>query len=281
MIINRKPQISIIIPTWNTADITLKCVKSIRNYFSPQQIEIIVVDNFSTDNTAKKFSSLSDIKYLQLDQNYGYSYACNRGADQATSQVFLFLNSDMELVDNKLLQMLKFLLETPKCGLVGPKLLNTDLTPQGSVFPPQTPLNAFKQFWLRKPTYLKYSPITKEPISVWSISGGAVLIKKTLFQKLFGWNEHYSFYFEDMDLCRRIRALGLNIFYFPDCQIIHQHGTSAKQLTGVNASYKKLVSGSIKYYGVFIHYLINFVIWSGQKWYRFLSKIHLFRDQNR
>lgn len=277
--LNRMIDLSIIVLTWNTANITKKCIDSLITKLKNIRYEIIVTDNGSTDNTKEIFSNLKSVKYVNTGSNLGFSKGNNIGALHASGKYYLFLNSDMEYISG-LDNMLNYYIDTPNIGIIGPQFLNLDLTPQGSVFPPQTPLNSFKEFWLKLPAYSKYTPPTSSPVSVWSISGGAVLIKKTLFQKLSGWNEHFSFYFEDMDLCRRIRALGLNIFYFPDCQIIHQHGASAKQLTGVNTSYKKLVAGSIKYHGVFVHYLINFIIWSGQKWYRFLSIIHLLRDQN-
>ena len=74
--------LSIIIPTWNTAEITLRCVNSIRQNLG-QSVEIIVVDNNSTDNTQDIFKK-NTVKYLKLDKNYGYATACNAGAKIAS-----------------------------------------------------------------------------------------------------------------------------------------------------------------------------------------------------
>lgn len=263
-------KLSIIILTWNTAKITKKCVISLTKKIKNIQYEIIVTDNGSTDNTKELFANLKSVKYLNTGSNLGFSKGNNLGALSASGKYYLFLNSDMEYLSG-LDKMLKYLDDHSSIGLIGPRLLNTDQTPQGSVFPSQTLLNAFKQFWLNQPAYLKYTPSTNEPVSVWSISGGAILLKKSLFQQFSGWNEKFPFYYEDMDLCRRVRSLGLKIYYFPNCLFIHHHGASVNQLSGKNAGFKRLVVGSIKYHGILMHYLINFIIWSGQKWQKLIK----------
>jgi GT2 family glycosyltransferase len=258
------PSLSIIIPTWNTAEITLHCVESIIKHLG-QLVEIIVVDNGSTDNTQEVFQK-TVIKYLKLDKNYGYATACNAGTKVATSDYFLFLNSDMELIDSQVLTMIDFYKNNRGCGLIGPKLLNPDLSPQGSVFPPQTPLNAFKEFWLSKNTYSKYLPKATKPEKVWAISGGAVLISKENYYLVGGWNQHYHMYYEDLDLCRQISNRGLSIYYFPACRFIHRHGASGVNLANSNNQWRRLITSSKIYHGLLKHYLINLIIWSGQKW---------------
>jgi len=256
--------LSIIIPTWNTAEITLRCVNSIRQNLG-QSVEIIVVDNNSTDNTQDIFKK-NTVKYLKLDKNYGYATACNAGAKIASSRFLFFLNSDMELIDDHVLAMVDFCQNNPNCGLVGPKFLNPDLSPQGSVFPPQTPLNAFKEFWLSKKTYSKYCPKTNKPQKVWAISGGAILISKKNYQDIGGWNQKYHMYYEDLDLCRQARSRGLSVYYFPHCQLIHRHGVSGARLADSQNQWRRLINGSKIYHGKPTHRLINLIIWSGQKW---------------
>jgi GT2 family glycosyltransferase len=260
-----KPQVSIIIPTWNTCKITLKCIKTIEKYLPSGFAQIIVVDNDSTDNTQQIFSKLSNLTYIRNTSNFGFSKANNIGAKKATADYFFFLNSDIELIDNSLLELIKYAKSRPQLGLIGPKFLNPDLTPQGSVTPPQTPLNAFKEFWLKQKAYSKYIPIGNYPSPVWAISGGAVLISHADFQKVGGWDEKYFFYFEDLELCRQIKKLKKQIIYYPQCQIVHHHGTSGTAVTGSQSQWRRLIPGSIKYHGYFMHYLINFIIWSSQK----------------
>jgi len=144
-----RPILSIIIPSWNTSQITLNCLKSIIKYLPPASTEIIVVDNASSDDTVSKIKRLKSvpwrIKIKVNSRNLGYSIACNQGASLSSGDYFLFLNSDTEFVDATIFNLINFLARRPSLGVVGPQLLNLDFTPQGSVFPPQTPINAFRK----------------------------------------------------------------------------------------------------------------------------------------
>jgi GT2 family glycosyltransferase len=258
-------KLSIIIVTWNTSQITKKCVDTI-NKFIPN-IEIIVVDNGSADDTVKILKKIKNVKIIENHANLGFAKANNIGLKSATSDYIIFMNSDIELLDNKLLKIIEYLKKYPDVGLIGPKFLNPDLTPQASVFPPQTALNAFREFWLgQKNTYSKYLPDTTKPIEVAYISGGCIAVNKKFFQKIGKWNEKYFFYFEDMDLCRQVKRLRKKIIFYPSCQIIHRHGASGKKLADAQNQWRRLIPSSIKFHGFIKHYFINFIIWSGQKW---------------
>ena len=137
-------KLSIIIVTWNTAQITKKCIETINHYLPQNFAEIIIVDNGSTDNTSKVLTKFKNIIYFNSGSNLGFAAGCNAGAKLATSKYLLFLNSDMELIDSTLVDMVSYLNSHSNVGLVGPRFLNPDMTPQGSVTPPQTPLNAIK-----------------------------------------------------------------------------------------------------------------------------------------
>ncbi len=266
-----KNKLSIIIVTWNTASITLKCVETINRYIPNQ--EIIVVDNGSQDNTVEILKKIKNVKLVENGANLGFAKANNIGLKSATSDYVIFMNSDIELLDNSILNMVDFLKNNTKIGIIGPKFLNPDLSPQASVFPPQTILNAFKEFWLgQKEAYSKYIPQSKSPTEVSYISGGCLAVNKKYFQKIGKWNETYFFYFEDMDLCRHVRKSGQKIYYYPECQIIHRHGASGKNIAPAKDQWKRLIPGSKKFHGILKHYLINLTIWSGQKLQKLFQK---------
>lgn len=265
----KKLKISIIIVTWNTAQITQKCVDTINRYIPGQ--EIIVVDNGSEDNTVKILSKVKNVKIVENKANLGFAKANNIGLQYATSDYIIFMNSDIELIDSSILNMLEYLKKNPNIGIIGPKFLNPDLTPQASVFPPQTAINAFKEFWLgQKNSFSKYIPQTNQPVKVSYISGGCLASQKDFFESIGKWNEKYFFYFEDMDLCRQINRISKDVFYYPQCQIIHRHGASGKKLASKKDQWRRLIPSSKKFHGLIKHYFINSIIWSGQKWQKFV-----------
>jgi len=263
--------VSVIIPTWNTADITKKCVDSILDNSPPDYFEIIIIDNHSTDSTRRIFSPMKNITYLRNRTNLGFSRANNLAVKKATTDYLFFLNSDMEFISSDFHKMLSFYQSHQDCGIVGPKFLNPDLSPQGSVFPPQTALNAFAEFWLNQPTFSKYCPSDSEPLTVNAVSGGALLISRKIFELLGGWNKKYFFYYEDLDLCRRLTRKKLKIYYYPDFKVVHHHGQSGQQLASSANQWRRLIPSSILYHGYLNHYFINLIIWSGQKWQKLKS----------
>jgi GT2 family glycosyltransferase len=265
-------KLSIIIPTWNTTKVTLKCVKTIKKYLKNYPYEIVVIDNGSIDDTVKSLGK-TDVRLIKNKQNLGFAVANNQGAKVAKGSYFLFLNSDMELVDSSLIGMVDYLQSNPHIGCIGPKFLNPNLTPQASVFPPQTIANAFKEFWLGQNTYSKYLPSSNSPLPVEYISGGALLISKSLFNQIGGWNQKYFFYYEDLDLCRAVRCAGKQVYYYPNCRVIHHHGFSGQNLADSQHQWRRLIPSSIKFHGHFKHYFINFIIWSGQKWQKLQKSI--------
>lgn len=265
-------QLSIIIVTWNTADITLKCIQTIKKHLKGIVYEIIVADNGSTDDTLTKLKSEGGIVVIENKANLGFGKGNNIAAKKAKGEYLLFLNSDMELIDNKLADMLKYIKERPEIGLIGPKFLNIDLSDQGSVFPDQSLLNAFKEFWLGQKVYSKYVPDTSIPIEVWSLSGGALIIKKSLFEKIGARDNRYFMFYEDLELCRQIKKLGYKIYYYPECRFIHRHGASGKSLADAGNQWRRLIPSSKIYHGPLKHYLLFLITWSGQKWQKIFPK---------
>jgi GT2 family glycosyltransferase len=264
-----KINLSIIIPTWNTAEITLKCVTTIDKYLKSFSHEIIVIDNGSTDNTKELLRQNKKLILIENKENLGFAKANNQAVRISNGEYLLFLNSDMELIDNSIVKMYEYISKDNTIGAIGPQFLNIDMTPQASVFPKQNIINAFNEFFLNKNSYSKYLPKNNNPTSVWSISGGAFLIKNEFFKKIGGWNEKYFFYFEDLDLCRTIHNFKKKIIYFPECRVIHRHGASGQNLTTASNQWRRLIPSSIKYHGIINHHFINFIIWSGQKLQKF------------
>jgi len=178
----------------------------------------------------------------------------------------------MELIDNKIVEMLNYINSHPEIGLIAPKFLNTDGSDQGSVWPPQSLSNAFKEFWLGQNTYSKYVPGGKQPVDVFSVSGGALMVKGSLFEKISGWDKRYFMFYEDLELCRQVKKLGYEIYYYPECRLIHRHGVSGKLLADNSNQWRRLIPSSKIYHGNIKHYLLFLITWSGQKWRNLFGK---------
>jgi GT2 family glycosyltransferase len=264
--------LSIIIVTWNTADITLKCVKTIKKFLHGLNYEIIVSDNDSSDDTVAKLKKEGGVKIIENNTNLGFGRGNNIAAKEAKGDYLLFLNSDMELLDNKLFDMFNYIDSNPKIGLIGPKFLNIDLSDQGSVFPEQSLMNAFKEFWLNQKTYSKYVPSANQASEVWSISGGALIIRRSLFEKIGAWDKRYFMFYEDLELSRQVRKLGYKIYYYPECRFVHRHGASGKSLADASNQWRRLIPSSKIYHGLIKHYLLFLITWSGQKWQKIFGK---------
>jgi len=253
-----KPKISVIIINYNTLELTRKCIESATKYI--KNAEIILIDNGSTDGSKLYFSKIKNIVYVYNKDNLGFSKANNIGAKYATSDNLLFLNSDAEIKDDSFEKALAFYIKN-KPGILSPRLLNTDNTIQASCFKNQSLSNAFKEYLLKqKYSFSKYYPTGNNPEIVENVVGAVMLISKTIFKKINGWSENYFMYYEDLDLCRKVKKNNYEIVYFPDWTIYHHHGASKSSNKNIN-----LIKSSKIYHGRLKYYLITTILWLGQK----------------
>ena len=271
---NPKIDISIIIVSYNTVKLTLNCLKSLEKSLqnSSLKAEILVVDNASTDSSPQKIKkNFPQVKLIENKKNQGFAYANNQAAKKAQGQYLFLLNSDTLVPQGSLEKMIKFAATQTQLGILAPRLLNSDGSVQYSCFPPQTPAAAFGKFFLgQKNSLSQYAPPGEIPTIVFSAVGAALLIPRPVWQKLGGFEEKYFMYFEDLDLCRRAQKAGLKVYYFPSATITHLHGQSAKKEKQKPNLW--LNNSSKIYHGLFKHYLINLILFWGQKWGRLWKK---------
>ena len=227
-------KISIIIVTWNSQDYIEDCLNSIyKNSF--KDFEIIVIDNFSADLTVHLLrEKYPDIKLIQSD-NIGFGAACNLGFHYSKGKYVFFLNPDTEVKLDCLKNIYDFL-ENNDAHIVGAKLLWPDGRYQDSYkrfFGPFASwLELFEVHYYFPNNYVNREinydfEIFDKPAEVDWVIGAAFAVRREIFTLVNGFDEDFFMYFEEIDLCRRVRKLGGKIYFLPSCEVIHKKGKSS------------------------------------------------------
>lgn len=275
---------TIITVTFNNDKNITQFLNSITKNF-PKNCELIIVDNNSSDKTVekilefKKKKNLDLIKLIEMSKNVGFAKANNVGANLALYQILLFLNSDTLVTNEALVRLEEFIEENADAGIVGPQLIRKNGQTQPSVKNFPTLSKAIREYLFGiKYSYSEYIPETQKPVIVESIYGTCIMMKKNIFDKLEGFNEKYFLYYEDLDLCEKVRNLGLKIYYLPEVKIIHflggsndrsgsdKKGGAISEFFPIKESgrrYFQIKSSNI-FHGVLISFLIHFVIFISQ-----------------
>jgi hypothetical protein len=260
--------LTVIIPNFNTRELTLKCIDSIIKYNeNGLSYEIIVVDNGSFDKSAefiqKKYPK---VKVLKNEVNLGFAKACNKGIKLSRGRYVLLLNSDTAVMEGSLERLVDFAEKTKDAGVVGSQLINSDGSIQASVVRLPTLLGAIKKYWFgKKGSFGFYVPRGSEAVRVEAVVGASFLITPEALKRVGYLDERYFMYYEDLDYCRRVAKANLAVYYLPGSKVVHYHGKSGENAAKPARQWKRLIPSSKIYHGIFKHTLILSVIWIGQK----------------
>ena len=262
--------LSILIVNYNTKDLTYTCIKSVIDSAAKVKYEIIVVDNGSKDNSFSTFEKLQKLTpnliLIRNKENLGYAKANNQGIRKAKGDYILLLNSDTLVKKHTLDRLVDFARKTDDAGVVGTRLINPDGSIQPSCFNFPSLVNALREYWLGMGKPLdKFAPEGKDPVEVDAVVGASFMITQRAKEIVGTLDERYFMYYEDLDYCRRVWISGLKVYYLPTVEMIHYHGKSGESLTKKDDQWRQLIPSSKIYHGLFKYCLINFVIWSGQK----------------
>jgi len=226
--LNNKPDVSIIIVSYNVKDFLSACIHSIQNNFSKS--EIIVVDNNSADGTVEAIKNkFPDVKMIANRENKGFSGANNQGMAIAQSQNIFLLNPDTEIIGNAIQKLLERLNAQGQLAIIAPKLLNADRSLQLSCWRFPRVFKIFLElFYLHRLTASgNYS--RKEMQSAFypdAVSGAAMLFTKVLINRI-GVLDENLFWMEDVDFCYRAKKAGTRVEYFPGAEVVHHIGKSS------------------------------------------------------
>lgn len=216
-------KVSIIIPVFNRVEYTQKCLESLFDFGSKFMHEVIVVDNASTDGTRKFLAGLSGkIVAIHNEKNLGFAKACNQGAAKASGEYLLFLNNDTIVTENWMDVLVRELEENPEIAMAGSKLL----------YPDETIQHAGVVFGEDKIPYHIYAREIKEKHYVNkkrkfnAVTAACMLVRNDAFRKVGGFDENFMNGYEDIDLCLKIKELGMDIMYCPESVVYHYESIS-------------------------------------------------------
>jgi GT2 family glycosyltransferase len=231
--------LSIILVNWKSTDYLLKCLATVQSSVQGLDCEIIVVDNNSPDDSVDSVQeAFPAVLLLRSRENLGFARANNLGFARSSGKHLLFLNPDTEVIGQAISQMVAALETLPGAGIVGCKLLNTDLSVQTTCIQrfPTILERSLSTEWMRlrwpRLRYWGIWPLFEEqpePVAVDAISGACLMIRRDVFEQVGGFSEDYFMYAEDVDLCFKVQQHGCKNYYVGCAQVVHHGGGSSRR----------------------------------------------------
>jgi GT2 family glycosyltransferase len=227
---------AIVIVNHNTREQLAECLDTIRD---DARSDVIVVDNASSDGSVEMLRSRFPwVTLIANETNSGYGAGANKGIARSQHKYVLVLNSDTRLKPDAFESLSRYLDDHPQVGIVGPRLINEDGSLQVSSYHSPTPAFVFLEEsgmsrWIRRVPVLR-----NHYLRTWShnrarsvpwVLGAALAIRRTAFDEMGGFDESFFMYYEEADLCLRLRAGGWQIHFAPVTTITHVGGASSGQ----------------------------------------------------
>jgi GT2 family glycosyltransferase len=230
--------LSVIVVTYNSRALTLACAASVEAQRGRGlEIELIVVDNASTDGTAAALcAAYPHARVLSQPSNLGFARGNNVGLAAACGRLLLLLNSDTEVRPGAFSVLTSFMDAHPEAGACGPMLLNPDgtLQPSGRDLPALWSLflDMTKLYRLRRrDLYGQGSRDYTAVAAVGELSAAALLVRRSVYQQVGGLDPNFFAYYEDVDWCKRIGAAGWRIYYVPQAEVMHHWQGTSRQVS--------------------------------------------------
>ena len=234
------PSVAAVLVNFNAGDELRVALQSIADELRGQAWECAVVDNAATDGSsviAEEFAP--QVRLLRNAQNVGFGRGVNQGVAATTAPLVLIINPDCRLVAGALGALSADLAAHPDCAIVGPRILSPDGSVQGSARgDPDMLTGVFgRASALRR--LLPWLPVSKRnvvdetvanatgSVVVDWVSGACMLARREALAKVGGFDERYFLYWEDADLCRRLRHAGYHTRYLPTATAVHRVGHSS------------------------------------------------------
>ena len=232
-------EVSVIIVNYKTPQLCIDCINSVFAKTIGLNFEIILVDNDSQDNSLQIIKEEFGDKVILVDakNNLGFGKANNLGAEYAQGEYLFLLNSDTILRNNAIKYLYDFIKNDSTVGIVGGNLFDNDGNHAHSFKYNQFDLNSLKVVGFFKAMLHKLGGKmpdwefndTKKPVELSGyITGADLMIKKSIFDEVGGFDKDFFMYFEESEMTYRVRQLGYKVYSVPSAEIIHLEGASTK-----------------------------------------------------
>lgn len=239
--------LSVVILSWNTKDLLLRCLASVERSVSPPAREVLVVDNASRDGSADAAAAaFPSVRILRNARNEGYARGNNIGIRASRGRHVLLLNSDTEVAPGAFAALTWFLDSHPAYGAAAARLWNVDGTiqracmrfpslltalfydaPPGRWFPENVVL---RRHFCRDFDHVDSRDVEQPP-------GAALCLRRSVLDTIGLLDEELFLFFNDVDLCRRILRAGYRIRYLADANVVHHGGASTSLYPAFAAEY--------------------------------------------
>jgi GT2 family glycosyltransferase len=255
------PAVAAILVNYNAGDELVRAVQSIADEAGGLAWEAVVVDNASSDGSADGVLRFAPhVRLVRNTENVGFGRGVNQGVAATTAPLVLVMNPDCWLKRGALRVLVSELERSSDCAIVGPRILDPDGSVQGSARGDPDMLTGLfgRSSWLRQAfpnlAVSRRNVLDRDGRAVASaasrasdasdaadvvdavrtvdwLSGACMLVRRSAFDRVHGFDEGYFLYWEDADLCRRLRAAGYHVRYVPDATAVHRVGHSSRRVS--------------------------------------------------
>jgi GT2 family glycosyltransferase len=240
------PDVSVIIVSFNTREVLRQCLQSVIDDATGLVAEIIVVDNCSTDGSPEMIErDFPQVILLRSEINLGFGGGNNLALQHARGRYFVLLNSDAFFVPGSLPLAVRHMDANKRVGLGGCRLVGRDgswqpssrcfhsvlgdaivLTGLAAKFPKSRIFGRFDRTWADP----------EQPTSVDWVPGAFSIVRPAALRQVGNFDPDFFLYYEEVDLCRRMKRAGFPVWYWPDIVVIHIGGESSRQLKSLEFS---------------------------------------------
>lgn len=257
------PDVTAILVNYNAGNELAVALRSIQSDCAQVEWEAVIVDNASSDNSAAIVETFPRATLIRNPANVGFGRAVNQAAAVATAPRLLLVNPDCRLVSGAISTLRSVLDAEPSCAVVGPRIFDPEGTVQGSARGDPDMLTGLFGRTGALRVLLPFLPVARRNVVVedavrtgassvvvdW-LSGACMLIRRDAFTAAGGFDERFFLYWEDADLCRRLRNRGFQVRYVPGASAVHQVGRSSQ--TARRSSIRAFHASAYLYYATHV-----------------------------